>query len=575
MATTSEPTPLSRRRPVHSAAGTVLLATLALPLPLAADPAAVAFDWFTYTGHDAALDATLPAGQFRNPILAGFYPDPSICRVGDDYYLVNSTFSYFPGIPIFHSRDLVNWTQLGHVIDRPTQLDYAGLGVSRGLFAPALSHHDGTFYLVCTMVGGGGNFLVTTRDPAGPWSDPVGLGFEGIDPSLFFDDDGRAWMLNNGNPPDNQPLYEGHRAIWMQEFDLASAKLVGPRRVVVNGGTDLARQPVWIEGPHLYKKDGWYYLSAAEGGTSTAHSQVVFRSRAVTGPFAPWSGNPILTQRDLDPGAPGAVCCTGHADLTLGPDGHWWAVFLGARPFDGRHWTTGRETFLLPVTWTDDGWPRILPAGARVPLVAAAPKTAPAARAAAAPPLPLTGNFTWRDDFAAPTLGAAWVALRAPAEGARRLADHHLWLQPRADRLAGSGRPAFVARRVQHAAFTATTRVATPARPGVSAGLALFQSEHHHYYYSVARTVSGVRLVVERWNGPGAEVVATRELPAVAELELRLVADRSELRFAYALRPGEWEGLGPVADALAVTVQAAGDGLHFTGAVVGLHAREE
>src|SRR6478736_3142576 len=181
-----------------------------------------------------AFDAPLPAGHYRNPILAGYYPDPSICRVGDDYYLINSSFAHFPGIPVFHSRDLVNWTQLGHVIDRPTQLKYDGLGITRGIFAPALSHHNGTFYLVCTMVDAGGNFLVTATNPAGPWSDPVWLNFDGIDPSLFFDDNGRAWLVNNGNPPDNKPLYQGHRAIWIQEFDPAAKKSIGPRSIIVN-----------------------------------------------------------------------------------------------------------------------------------------------------------------------------------------------------------------------------------------------------------------------------------------------------------------------------------------------------
>lgn len=340
---------------------------------LCAAPGPVTFESFTYTGRDEIAATPLPDGHYRNPILAGYYPDPSICRVGDDYYLINSTFAHFPGIPIFHSRDLVNWKQLGHVIDRPTQLNYDGLGITRGIFAPAITHHDGTFYVVCTMVGAGGNFLVTAKNPAGPWSDPIWLGFDGIDPSLFFDDDGRAWLVNNGEPPDNKPLYSGHRAIWIQEFEPAANKLIGPRSIIVNGGVDLSKQPVWIEGPHLYKKDGWYYLCCAEGGTSTAHSQVILRSRAPTGPFVPWEKNPILTQRDLDGNAPNAVTCTGHADLVIGPDNNWWSVFLACRPYAPDRWATGRETFLLPVKWTDDGWPQILPPGERVPLVAKAP----------------------------------------------------------------------------------------------------------------------------------------------------------------------------------------------------------
>jgi xylan 1,4-beta-xylosidase len=205
----------------------------------AAEHSAV-FEWFEYSGHDAVFAPPLPPASYRNPILAGFYPDPSICRVGGDYYLVNSSFSWYPGIPIFHSRDLVHWTQLGYVLDRPSQLKLDGLGVSRGVFAPAIRWHDGVFYVINTLVDAGGNFYVTARNPAGPWSDPVWLPeIDGIDPSFFFDDDGRAYIVNNGPPPDNKPLYEGHRAIWLQEFDLARQKLTGPREIIVNGGTDL------------------------------------------------------------------------------------------------------------------------------------------------------------------------------------------------------------------------------------------------------------------------------------------------------------------------------------------------
>jgi alpha-N-arabinofuranosidase len=261
---------------------TALLPLMALSaaklMPGSAPP--VAFEWFEYTGRDAVFCAPLAPGHFRNPIFAGFYPDPDICRVGDDYYIVNSSFAYFPGIPIFHSRDLVNWTLVGHVVDRPGQLDYDGLGVSRGIFAPALSHHAGLFYLVCTFVDAGGNFLMTAAKPEGPWSDPVWLGFDGIDPSIFFDDDGRAWLVNNGQPPDDMPSYDGQRAIWLQEFDIAGKRPVGPREIIVNGGANPADHPVWIEGPHLFKKDGWHYLICAEGGTSEGHSEVVFRSRS-------------------------------------------------------------------------------------------------------------------------------------------------------------------------------------------------------------------------------------------------------------------------------------------------------
>jgi alpha-N-arabinofuranosidase len=540
-------------------------------------PPTVAFRQFVYTGRDDRAGDVLAQGQYRNPILAGFYPDPSICRVGDDYYLVNSTFGYFPGIPLFHSRDLVNWRQLGHVIDRPTQITYAGIGATRGLFAPALSHHGDTFYLVCTMIDGRGNFLVTAKDPAGPWSDPVWLHFDGIDPSLFFDDDGRAWLVNNGDAPDKKPLYPGHRAIWIQEFDPRTHQLIGPRSIIVNGGVDLSKKPVWIEGPHLYKRDGWYYLCCAEGGTSDQHSQVILRSRAVTGPFVPWAQNPILTQRDLDGTVPGAVTCTGHADLVEGPDGKWWSVFLGCRPFAGKYTFAGRETFLLPVKWTADGWPQILPPGERVPLTFKAPgRASPPDEPSPAARTPLNGNFTWTDDFTGAQLSPLWLTLRVPASGTYQQASDGLRLQPRADRLGGRGQPAFLARRVQHARFTASATLTPADSPKVSAGLALFQSEKQHFYAGVRRTETGLEFFVERADRGQTTVLARLTAPFEGE-PVVIDAEVDELRLTFRYRVGNGPAQTLLADTNAepLTVQAAGGGLHFTGAVVGPHARTE
>ncbi len=540
-----------------------------------AAPAPVHFDWFEYTGRDDLFAAPLPAGHYRNPILAGFYPDPAICRVGEDYYLINSTFSYFPGIPIFHSRDLVNWTQIGNVIDRPSQLDFTGKRTTRSLFAPTIKHHDGVFYVVCTHVDGGGNFLVTATDPAGPWSDPQWLDFDGIDPSLFFDDDGRAWMVNNGNPPDNSPLYQGHRAIWIQEFDVATRKLVGPRSIIVNGGVDLSAQPVWIEGPHLFKKDGWYYLCCAEGGTSVNHSQVILRSEAPTGPFVPWADNPILTQRDLDGNAPQAVTATGHANLVDGPDGRWWSVFLACRPFQDGYQATGRETFLLPVEWTADGWPRILPHGERVPYTVASPTGA----SVGAAPVPLTGNFTWRDEFdsGADRLAPLWLMLRTPKAPWWSLATKPgtLSLVPQEASLDGLANPAFLARRVQHAKFDATVELTVPVAGDVSAGLALYQSETQHYFYGVRRSAEGPTLFLELANGAAPKSVVETVLAETATLELRIEADELVGAFRYRVGGGEWKTLEERADLKPITTNAAGGGIHFTGAVVGPFTRLE
>lgn len=542
-----------------------------LPLFVAAalfrvSAADVAFDWFEYSGQTSGSASAVANSEYRNPILTGFYPDPSICQAGEDYYLINSTFAYFPGIPVFHSRDLVNWKQIGHVIDRPSQLRYDKLGVSRGLFAPAISYHAGTFYVVCTMADAGGNFVVTATDPAGPWSDPTWLNFEGIDPSIFFDDDGRAWMLNNGAPV-GTPLYDGHRAIWIQQFDPATRKMVGPRKVLVNGGVDITQKPVWIEGPHIYKREGWYYLCCAEGGTSVNHSQVIHRSRNVDGPYTPWEQNPILTQRDLDGSVASAVSSTGHADLVIGPDRQWWAVFLGVRPYEGRYSPMGRETFLLPVTWTEDGWPRILEKGQRVPLTA----KAPAGSVVAASPDHLNGDFTWRDEFTSPALSPLWIMLRTPVEtwwksnNAGRLS-----LTPRAEGLSGRGNPSFLGRRVQHAQFSATTALEVPKDSGVSAGLAVFQGERFHYFLSAKRDASEVVIALECARGAAPEVIASVRIGAADQVQLRAEAADAKCSFAYAVQPGEWRTVAADADAKLLTTQVAGG---FVGATVGPHVR--
>ena len=529
----------------------------------------VAFDSFTYTGVDKVHKTAIPmSGDYYNPILAGFYPDPSICRVDQDYYLVNSTFAYFPGIPVFHSRDLVNWNQVGNVIHRPGQLRYDGLGVSRGIFAPAIAHHAGIFYVVCTMVDGGGNFVVTAADPAGPWSDPVYLRFEGIDPSLFFDDDGRAWMVNNG-APDETPLYNGHRAIWIQEFDPVEKKMTGPRKVIVNGGVDISVKPIWIEGPHIYKRDEWYYLCSAEGGTGPGHSQVVFRSKNVDGPYAPWNRNPILTQRDLDPNVPYAVTCTGHADLVIGPDGKWWAVFLGVRPYDGDASPMGRETFLLPVAWTDDNWPLILPPGERVPLTGKSPGGVMVRRSAA---LPLNGSFTWTDDFSAGELSQAWIMFRAPKETWWKIipSSGKLELMPRPETLTGKGNPSYLARRIQHAVFTVSVNMEIPEDPGVSAGLAVFQSEQFHYFLAVRREEEKTHIYLERVRNGVTEQMGSAVLPKTDRISLSVETDSEKCSFRYATEDGAWKILAVNADARMLTTAVAGG---FVGATVGPHVR--
>lgn len=542
----------------------LLLGTVGMTSTHAAEP--VLFDWFEYKGHDAAFEVPLKPGQFRNPILAGFYPDPSITRAGDRYYLVNSTFTYYPGIPVFESRDLVHWTQVGNVIDRPSQLDFDGLGMSRGVFAPTIEYHDGTFYVLNTSVDAGGNFIATAKSPAGPWSDPIWLkSIDGIDPALFFDD-GRIYLINN-DAPAGTPQYEGHRAIWMTELAPDTLQPIGPRKVLINGGMDLSEKPIWIEGPHLHKRDGWYYLVCAEDGTGPQHSQVVARSRSIWGPYTPYEHNPILTQRDLPDDRPDPITNAGHADIVEGTDGTWWAVFLASRNYGVTHYNTGRETFLLPVTWKD-GWPTILPHGTRIPQVA----DGPSFMQRNATQAPLSGNFTWRDEFDKPTLDTAWMFARVPKQAWADVRSHagKLSIQPLDEGLDTLRNPSFLARRQQHLAFGASTALAIPAADDTEAGLAAFQNEKHWFAYTVQRTQDGVRLALRKRQGDATTTLATTTLPAKAKaITLKIEGDDGRYAFAYDIGSG-WQWLKQDVDGTVLSTDVAGG---FIGATVGPYAR--
>ncbi len=564
------------RAPRHISLRTLLASALLLlasaaqsQVTTAAPP--VYFDWFEYSGNDAAFASPLPAGHYRNPVLAGFHADPSIVSANGKFYLVNSSFTYFPGIPVFESADLVHWKQIGNVIDRPTQLDFDGLSVSRGIFAPTIEYHDGTFYVVTTATDSGGNFIATARDPAGPWSDLYWLpGIGGIDPSLFFDEGGNVYLINN-DEPEGPARYDGHRAIWMQQIDLAAFKPVGPRKVLIDGGVEPAKNPIWIEGPHIYKRDGWYYLSDAEGGTGPQHSQVVLRSRDVWGPYAPYAGNPILTQRDLPDDRPLPITNAGHADLVEGPDGSWWAVFLASRNYQTRHYNTGRETYLLPVQWRD-GWPEILPAGQTIPYAVKAPSWMQGGATQA----PSTGNFVDRDTFDGPTLGAGWLRVRVPKQAWADLAERPgaLALHPLAENLDTLRNPAFLGRRLQHLRFEASTEMSRPAA-GVAAGLAAFQSEAYWYFLGV-RNLGGDRIAVflEGRDGSGvSRTLASQTLDANKALRLKIQGDEGSYAFAFDSGDGRgWQTLADNVDGTVLSTDRAGG---FVGTLLGPFARDE
>jgi len=454
----------------------------------------------------------MPA-RFRNPVLPGFYPDPSVCRVGADHYLVTSSFEYFPGVPLFHSRDLVHWRQLGHCLTRPSQLSLAGAAASAGIWAPTLRYHDGVFYLVTTNVSAGGSFIVTARDPAGPWSDPIAVSQPGIDPSLFFDDDGTVLLTTSS---------EG---ALQSRIDVTTGRLQSAPRVVW-GGTG-GQYP---EGPHLYARDGWYFLLLSEGGTEYGHMITMARSRSPWGPFAPCARNPLLTHRSQR----SPIQAVGHADLVESVDGRWFAVCLGVRPngYPPCH-HLGRETFLCPVTWHEDGFPVFGDHG-RVALEMDTPLALePAAEVAT------------RDDFTAPTLAPCWCYLRDPDLDLYSLEERpgHLRLRGAAPGLDDVASPAWVGRRQGHFSVRVAARLEFhPEAAGEEAGLVVRMNERHHYEIFVTRRDGQPAVVLRRRIGSLQAEVASRPLsPGEASgLVLAVDADRDRYRFSH----------GPAADAL-------------------------
>lgn len=558
------------RRRFGAPACWVLLATSTISPALAEDRAQARFDRFEYSGAEPGPAAS--ADEYHNPVLQGFYPDPSIIRVGRDYYLANSTFAYFPGIPIFHSRDLVNWTQIGNAIDRPEQVDFTGLAVSEGMFAPSISERAGRWYMVNVCVQCGGNFVITARDPAGPWSKPIFIkGLDGaIDPSLFFDDDGSCWIVYNGLPP-GKPDYDGHRAIWLQRFDTLSGQTTSTRTLLVDGGIDGTRKPVWIEGPHIFKKDGTYYLIAAEGGTGENHSEVVLRSRSVGGPYLPGPANPILTQRDLPAGRAQPVTSAGHSSFVQTQTGQWWAVFLATRPYGGDDYNTGRETFMLPVTWRE-GWPQILPKGMPIPSVHRRPDLPPQVPAE----VPTSGSFTIVDRFDRATLAPYWMMLRTPGHRWFSLRDRQLVLEARAVSIGSRGNPSFLARRQQHAnAWVSTAMHFVPEHDGARAGLVAFQNEADWYFVGLVRHGSDVFVELDCRSGSEDPVdgrpLAARPFRAKsgAPLFLKAVAHGNTYDFYYGYAANRWTPLKLGADGTLLSTRRAGG---FVGAMLGLYA---
>lgn len=418
----------------------------------------------------------------KNPIMPGFYPDPSICAVGGDYYLVCSSFAYFPGLPVLHSKDLAHWEQIGNVMDRESQLPLKNAGHSQGLFAPTIRYHEGTYYVICTNVSYGGNYVVTASSPEGPWSEPHYLeGAEGIDPSLFFDDDGKCYYIGTHPNPEGVK-YNGDWFIWIQELDIESWKLVGEPKDVWNGAM---KNIIWPEGPHLYKKGDYYYIMHAEGGTGPDHAVTVCRSKSVWGPYENNFCNPILTHRHLGKAYP--IKYVGHADLIETPRGEWYITMLAVRPKEG-YTTMGRETFLAKVTWEND-WPVVnvgvgqLTDEVHIDLDEWIPENDPASYTCRSQHKNAVPGSNRTYEFAnMKELGDEFLLLRNPAPDMTRLAaGEGLWLNCGTETLKEQASPSYVAIRQQHHCFTGSTKLVNEGLvSGKKAGFALMQSNEYH-----------------------------------------------------------------------------------------------
>ncbi len=493
--------------------------------------------------------------NFNNPILPGFYPDPSICRVEQDYYLINSSFAYFPGIPIFHSKDLVNWRQIGHVLDRGSQLNLDDLRQSEGIFAPTIRYHNGIFYVICTNVGKEGNFIVTSLHPEGPWSEIHWLhDAPGIDPSLFFDDNGKAYVTGTSEVPEGG-RYSGDNEIWMRELDMENMALTGPRYGLWRGAL---KNAVWPEGPHLYKINGVYYLMVAEGGTDYHHSVTIARSDKLTGPYQGNPGNPILTHRHLGRHYP--IVNAGHADLVETQNGEWWMVCLGSRPYGGYYRNLGRETFLVPVEW-EDGWPVVSPGTGKIELCYTKPGL-PAGEEVILP---------GRDEFTSSELDFVWNMLRTPREKFWSLSDRpgYLRLKLRPAKMGDRLNPSFIGRRQQHINFSALTLMEfNPAMEGEAAGISLIQSNDYNFRFE--HTLCGGKKVIRlvRCFGGKETIINSTEFEG-GRIFLKVSAAGQDYSFYYGSYENDMKALAENVDGRLLSTDLAGG---FVGTYIGMFA---
>ena len=491
----------------------------------------------------------------KNPILPGFRPDPSICRVGEDYYLVTSTFAYFPGVPVYHSKDLAHWEQIGNVLDRESQLPLKGCGHSQGIFAPTIRYQEGVYYMITTNISAGGNFVVTAKSPEGPWSEPYYLGdaAQGIDPSLFFDTDGTCYYV--GTRPNQKGVrYNGDWEIWVQQLDLTTMQLTGESHKIWKGAM---HHGIWPEGPHLYKKGDYYYLIHAEGGTGMEHAVCTARSKSVFGPYEGSPCNPIFTHRHL--GAYYPVVMAGHGDLVDDGQGNWYIVMLGTRRIEG-YGNTGRDTYLAKVTWEND-WP-VINAGVG--------KLEEKVELPGEPVYVKAEESSWH--FYRKALPTGFMTLRGSQEKVCSFTEREgsLRLITKADTLTDKATPAYVGVRQQgyhfHAAALMDFRGENEAE---EAGLAVVCDESNHLRL-VKTYRQGVPYVKVLVCEKGKEAVLAEQQVTEGLLELHMVCHG--LYADFSCKPEEEHVPSLIAarvDMRKLSTEEAGG---FTGCTIGMYA---
>lgn len=538
---------------------------------LKADKNSAEFSKFIYQGKDRVYQENpLKEGEFYNPILQGCYPDPSICRKGNDYYLVTSTFAMFPGVPIFHSTDLVNWKQIGHVLDRKSQLKVEDCGISAGIYAPTIRYNanNDTFYMITTQFSGGfGNIVVKTKDPMKGWSDPIKLAFNGIDPDIFFDDNGKAYIVHNDAPDRGKELYEGHRVIKIWEYDVEKDSVIQrTSKIIVDGGVDITKKPIWIEAPHMYKKNGKYYLMCAEGGTGDNHSEVVFISDSPKGPFKPWNNNPILSQRHLPIDRPNKIDWAGHADIVEGQDGKYYGVFLGIRPNTANMVNTGRETFILPVDWS--GTFPVFENGL-IPMECKIKTPAGVVNHKGKDGFFQNGNFTFTENFTSANLDYRWVGLRTDPKDIVTIGKKGgLKMVTYASNIKEVKPISALFYRQQHARFSAQTTVNfKPKSDNDLAGLTCYQSERFNYVFGITKEGKKDILILARTERGKTTIIAKTEVDAKQPITLYVDGMDNDYKFNYSVG-GEVINLGGTVSGDILSTNRAGG---FTGAMIGLY----